>query len=107
MKNWRNKPMSEVTKNKIKVTCQRLYKEGKLLQNRKMTQETKDKIRKALQIHHIDLNRRNNKEENLIRKMTNGRHQKLHRFAYHYLLEKYGLSEIKRYFSWFNQKYPQ
>jgi len=51
--------------------------------------------------HHIDLNRNNNEESNKLN-LTNSKHQKLHRYAYHYLVET---GKIDEYIKWFTKKY--
>ena len=65
------------------------------------SEETRVKMRKALHTHHIDLDTTHNVESNLVRNLKNGEHQRLHRLAYHYLLEKYGVDEVKKYIQWF------
>ncbi len=54
--------------------------------------------------HHLDLNKNNNKKSN-IWILPKGKHQLFHRFAYHYLLEKFGIIEILKYKKWFKKKY--
>lgn len=51
--------------------------------------------------HHIDLNKANGNNDNLIR-LSKGNHQKLHRRAYDYLVE---INLINNYITWFIQKY--
>jgi len=53
--------------------------------------------------HHLDLNIKNNKENNILR-LTSSLHQSLHKLAYHYLLKKFGIVEIKKYIRWFAKK---
>ena len=52
--------------------------------------------------HHLDLNTKNNTKKNIY-KLLNGRHQQFHRYAYHYLLEKFGINEILKYKKWFEK----
>lgn len=54
--------------------------------------------------HHLDLNTKNNKKNN-IWVLPKGKHQLFHRFAYHYLLEIFGIKEILKYKKWFSRKY--
>lgn len=54
--------------------------------------------------HHLDLNIKNNTPINLWI-LPKGKHQIFHRFAYHYLLEKFGISEILKYKKWFISRY--
>jgi hypothetical protein len=54
--------------------------------------------------HHLDLNIKNDKKSNILY-LTHGNHQLFHRFAYHYLLEKFGIKEILKYKKWFKTKY--
>lgn len=53
--------------------------------------------------HHIDLNTKNNNKDNLLC-LTGSLHQSLHRLVYHYLLEKFGIEEMKNYIKWFAKK---
>lgn len=53
--------------------------------------------------HHLDLNTNNNKKSNILI-LTQKHHQQFHRLAYHYLLEEFGINEIKKYFKWFIKK---
>lgn len=57
--------------------------------------------RNFLSIHHIDLNRDNNKKDNLL-KIPQGIHSSLHHRSYDYLVEK-GL--ITDYIEWFFKKF--
>jgi hypothetical protein len=50
--------------------------------------------------HHLDLNTKNNKEDNILI-LTNSKHQLFHRLAYHYLLKTFGIKEIQKYKKWF------
>lgn len=56
-------------------------------------------MRKALNKHHIDLDPNNNDELNILR-ISFQQHGLIHASAYHYLLEKFGIKEIKRYIKW-------
>lgn len=51
--------------------------------------------------HHIDLDKKNIAKENLL-KLTNSKHQKLHRRAYNYLVE---INKVDKYLNWFDKKY--
>jgi hypothetical protein len=75
-------------------------------QGRKRTQEFINKIKKALHHHHIDLNTTNNIKSNILL-LKNTKHQHLHRFAYHYLLYKFGIKEIRKYIKWFMKNYSK
>lgn len=57
--------------------------------------------KKFLSIHHIDLNKNNNKKSNLL-KIPQNIHSSLHHRAYDYLVQK-GL--IKDYINWFFKKF--
>lgn len=59
-------------------------------------------LKTKLSKHHLDLNTHNNKKENFYY-LTNANHQRFHRLAYHYLLEKFGMKEILEYRSWFEK----
>lgn len=50
--------------------------------------------------HHIDLNKYNNNDTNTLI-LTNSNHEKLHKWAYRYLLEN---NMIKSYMKWFFRK---
>jgi hypothetical protein len=54
--------------------------------------------------HHLDLDIENNSKSNILC-LKSGEHQLFHRYAYHYLLEKYGIKEIKKYFYWFRRNH--
>lgn len=54
--------------------------------------------------HHLDLNEKNNSKDNLLY-LINGKHQQFHRLAYHYLLKKFGIVEIRKYLKWFKKNY--
>lgn len=54
--------------------------------------------------HHIDLDKKNESPENKIT-LTSGQHQQIHRRAYDYLLETFGIEEVKKYVEWFKVKY--
>lgn len=54
--------------------------------------------------HHLDLNKKNNKINNILL-LTLKKHQQFHRLIYRYLLEKFGIKEIKKYIKWFDKKY--
>jgi len=71
----------------------------------KAKRNIKNGLRKSKKqhIHHVDLNVRNNKNSNIIKFKKNGRHQQFHRYAYHYLLKKFGIKEIRKYYKWFNK----
>lgn len=66
-----------------------------------LTEETKNKIKKAINKHHVDLNRENNKLSNCLF-IDLASHRRLHARAYDYLV-KLGL--IEDYISWFKNKY--
>lgn len=66
----------------------------------KQSEEQINNFKKALQKHHLDLNHNNNQESNILT-LSNANHQKFHRYAYHYLLEKFGIEEIMKYYEWF------
>jgi DNA-directed RNA polymerase subunit RPC12/RpoP len=51
--------------------------------------------------HHIDLNHKNNKKNNIL-KITQSKHSKLHLRAYEFLVEK---KLIRQYIKWFDKKY--
>ena len=53
--------------------------------------------------HHLDLNQKNNNKDNLLY-LIGSLHQSLHKLAYHYLLEKFGIKEVKKYTKWFAKK---
>jgi hypothetical protein len=90
-------------------------KKHSIITKKKMSKSAKkrgytDKQLKALRYgrdnhlskHHLDLNKGNNLKNNIL-KLTNSNHQKFHRLAYHYLLVKYGITEIHKYYKWFNK----
>jgi len=93
----KGKHLSEETKLKISIAHKGLPSK---LKGRRRSKITKLKMSKALHKHHFDLNKQNNKQTN-IALFTNGNHQNFHRFAYHYLLEKFGIKEIMKYYEWF------
>ena len=103
---WLGKTFSDEHKSKLSVAHQgkTITEEHKNILNRSgivHSVETRAKMKKALHTHHIDLDDTHNVESNLVRNLKNGEHQRLHRFAYHYLLEKYGVDEVKKYIQWF------
>jgi hypothetical protein len=51
--------------------------------------------------HHLDLNKKNNKQKNLL-KLTQSKHSKLHQRAYEYLVRT---KQIRNYIKWFDKKY--
>jgi len=63
--------------------------------------KTIKKLKNSLHRHHIDLDRNNNKEENIL-VLSNSKHGLIHRFGYHYLVET---GQILDYIKWFQQKY--
>lgn len=67
---------------------------------RKCNYKNRNLTKRSSCSHHLDLNRKNNKKSNKL-KLTYKQHQLFHRFAYHYLLEKYGIGEILKYRKWF------
>jgi ribosomal protein L40E len=50
--------------------------------------------------HHLDLNKKNNKQSNLWF-LPNPHHQRFHLFAYRYILAQFGIKEILKYRTWF------
>lgn len=65
-----------------------------------LTEEHKNKLRTAIQKHHIDLNKENNKKRNLLY-LSPKIHQYLHKWAYRYLVE---IGQIKAYMKWFENR---
>ena len=91
------KPKSNITKEKI----------SKKLQGHRITKSTRLKLKEAhkkikFNNHHLDLNIKNNRDSNIYR-LKKGEHQLFHRFAYHYLLEKFGIKKILKYKKWFKK----
>lgn len=74
------------------------------------TKEYREKMHKALKNkkhkHHIDLDHNNDDKLNILI-LTNSMHQHLHRFAYHYLLKKFGIEEVRKYIKWFFKNYKR
>lgn len=78
--------------------------ETKLKMSKKtFTRELKNKMAIALQKHHIDLSHDNNDESNIIM-LKIGLHNRCHTYAYHYIIEKFGIEEIHKYIEWFKNK---
>lgn len=96
-------------KRDVSKSCNRcrMIKWGKSKKGIPLSKRHIENIKKAIKgcqhKHHIDLNDRNNNEVNLL-KLTNSRHQKLHWYAYHYLVKVLGIKEVKKYIKWFNNK---
>lgn len=79
--------------NRISMTVRRRWR----------TKKFRNKIRNVLfNKHHIDLNIKNNKKENIITLRKND-HQLLHRLAYHYLVYVLGVDEVHKYIKWFKK----
>lgn len=68
---------------------------------KKMSRKTKQKIRLAIDKHHIDLNKNNNNKNNILL-LPKRKHIKLHYQGYRYLVET---KQIKKYIKWFDKKY--
>jgi hypothetical protein len=56
---------------------------------------------KKYSIHHIDMNKLNNKKINLL-KLFQSKHSKLHQRAYEYLVS---IGLVRKYIKWFDKKY--
>ncbi len=67
----------------------------------KHSKKTKIKMKKALAKHHIDLNKKNKKKDNILT-LTSSNHAKLHNHTYEYLVK---IHKIKDYIKWFDKKY--
>jgi hypothetical protein len=94
-KRWHSKLVEAMNRPEVKKKLASFGMKGK-----KHTEASKEKMRTSSVSHHIDLNKLNNKDSNKLELKNEASHQKLHRYAYQYLLEKYGLKEIKRYILW-------
>ena len=80
-------------------------KNGRVLEHRHIISEKLNrKLDKKEQIHHKDLNPRNNSIENLMLFINASQHNKFHRLIYDYIVEVYGVNEIERYAKWFKEK---
>jgi hypothetical protein len=84
-------PHTELTKKKL----------SKAHMGKTISLQTIKKIKKTPHKHHIDLNKKNNKESNILI-LSNSHHGRLHRLGYHYLV-KIGL--IKQYIKWYIKNY--
>jgi hypothetical protein len=63
-------------------------------------------MKKRICKHHIDMNIKNNRKENfLYLKVKN--HLNIHKFAYQYIIHKFGIKEIKRYITWFLKNHAE
>lgn len=91
-----SKKHSEITK--IKMSKKGKLRKVDLLQLKRAQRGCKYSFHK----HHLDLDKYNNLKENLYY-LKNGMHQRFHRLAYHFILEKYGIKEILKYKKWFER----
>jgi hypothetical protein len=71
---------------------------------KKMPKWVGEKISKAHKLnpydtHHVDMNHANDEPSNKLR-VTNREHNYIHRSAYIYLLEKFGVEEVHKYLDW-------
>jgi len=57
------------------------------------------------QIHHKDLNKRNNDINNLVLFENSACHNKFHFYIYQYVLERFGIDIINDYIKWFKNKF--
>lgn len=57
------------------------------------------------QVHHKDLDKTNNKINNLVLFENSKQHNKFHLLTYQYILDKYGIEEINNYITWFKNKF--
>jgi len=94
-KKWHSKLIEAMNRPEVLEKCKSYGMKGK-----RHTEKSKQKMRTSSISHHIDLNKLNNKKSNKIELKNESSHQKLHRYAYQYLLERYGIREIKKYISW-------
>jgi len=104
-----NKRHSKETKRQMSIARKEYLKTNKNgMEDKHHTEEVKEKISKSNKgkhlsttsvKHHVYLEENDDK----IMKMEAGIHTKLHRFAYHYLYEKYGKKGIDDYIIWFNR----
>lgn len=62
------------------------------------------KLRKKETVHHLDLNAVNNDIINLLLFSNYKTHSTFHSMAYKYLIDKFGVEEIKSYLKWFKKK---
>jgi len=93
-----NHIISQKTKDKISKSNigKKAWNKNKKFPHKKGHKETnKNTINK----HHIDLNTKNNAEDNIL-KLTLSNHTKIHRYAYHYLVK---INKIKEYIKWFQK----
>ena len=68
---------------------------------KKQSQLTIQKREQKINRHHIDLDRENNKINNILL-LPKGKHIKLHYSGYRYLVET---NQVKKYIKWFDKKY--
>jgi hypothetical protein len=78
----KGKKLSDKTKQRIKITLKKLYKEGKIIAPGY-----------KIHIHHVDLNKSNNNSNNHL-KLSASLHRKIHARAYNYLVK---IGKIKEY----------
>lgn len=104
-KNKKNHPMygkNHTTKSKEKMSISAKKRGYSIKQLKLLWEGNKNK---SIHKHHLDLNEDNNSKNNILKLLTNGKHQLFHRYAYHYLLKKFGIKEILKYKNWFERKY--
>ena len=92
---WYSKLVKAMNRPEVKKKLASFGMKGK-----KHTEKSKEKMRTSSVSHHIDLDKLNNKKSNKLELKNESSHQKLHRYAYQYLLDRYGIKEIKKYISW-------
>lgn len=86
--------------------CKRCANKNKFL-GYKHTQQSKNKMSKAICRHHIDMNQKNNKNSNILL-LNKANHQKIHRFMYDYIVKiKKDYITLKTYINWFKKNYPE
>lgn len=80
-------------------------KDGYIKRSRyKMSQKLKRPLLKQEVVHHLDLDKFNDKLGNLLLFKNNGKHRLFHSKLYEYILKRFGIKEIKRYIKWFNRR---
>jgi len=63
-------------------------------------------VSKRIVKHHIDMNKNNNSKNNFLY-LTVKNHLNLHKFAYLYIVKKFGIKEIIKYIKWFQKYYAK
>lgn len=106
---WKNKQKerfkSKILRDKISNSVKTFYKnlsfkDKELLKIRNRIASSKAKE----YTHHLDENHYNNLKRNILKLKDAKEHLLVHRTAYRYILEKFGINEVKKYIKWLIKK---